>query len=292
MSASNAMTTRPRSRLEAIAVMCFASLCFIAMHTCIKSVRGEVPVAVILWSQYAFQFILLAILFAPRIGGMMRSGMMGLQILRALTLLAAICGFFIAIGLMQLADAITIGFVAPLMITALSVFLLKEKVRPSHWAAIVIGFVGVLVVVQPGSGLFNWTALVPLGAAVCVAVYQTLTRPISQVVGPNTILFNATWIGLIASSLALPFFWETPSAASLLYLLGAAGLGAMAHFSLIKAYQWAPASVVAPFAYIELIYASILGFAFFGDIPELATIAGGLIIAASGLYLIRRPPAI
>lgn len=289
MTAENSATPRSRTRLEAIAIMCFASLCFIAMHTCIKSVRGEVPVGVILWSQYAFQFILLAILFAPRISGMLTSGMMGLQILRALCLMAAICGFFIAVGLMQLADAITIGFVAPLMITALSVIFLKEKVRPSHWAAIVIGFVGVLIVVQPGSGLFNWTALVPLGAAVCVAIYQTLTRPISQSLGPNTVLFNATWIGLIASSLALPFFWVTPSFEAVLYLLAAAGLGGMAHFCLIKAYQWAPASVVAPFAYIELIYASALGFAVFGDIPEMHTLLGGLVIAASGLYLIRRP---
>ena len=268
--------------------MCFASLCFIAMHTFIKSVRGEVPIGVILWSQYAIQFALFSVLFAPRIPNMLSSGMMGLQILRALMLLAAICGFFIAVGLMQLADAIAIGFVAPLMITALSVVVLKEKVTSGHWVAIVVGFIGVLIIVQPGGGLFNWTALVPLGAAVTAAIYQTLTRPISQAIGPTTMLFNATLIGLVASSIALPFFWETPGAVAMLYLLAAACLGAMAHFCLIKAYQWAPVSVVAPFSYIELIYASALGFAVFGDIPDLPTLLGGAIIAASGLYLIKR----
>lgn len=290
MTVANTTPPRARSRLEAIAIMCFASLCFIGMHTFIKSVRGEVPVGVILWSQYAFQLTLLSLVLARHIPRMVTAPLLGLQIIRAVTLMLAICGFFIAVGLMQLADAITIGFVAPLMITALSVIILKEKVSRGHWIAIVVGFLGVLIVVQPGTGLFNWTALVPLGAAVCVAIYQTLTRPIGQVVDSTTIFFNATLIGLVVSSLALPFFWKTPSLESVLYLLAAASLGAMAHFCLIKAYQWAPASVVAPFAYIELIYASVLGFAVFGDIPDLPTIAGGLIIAASGLYLIRRSP--
>ena len=288
------ITARPprvHSRLSAIGIMCFASLCFIAMHTCIKSVRGEVPVGVILWSQYAFQLVLLGLVFAPRISRMVRSPMMGLQILRALMLLSAICGFFIAVGLMQLADAIAIGFVAPLMITALSVVVLKERVSRAHWIAITVGFGGVLIIIQPGTSLFNWAAVVPLGAAVAVAVYQTLTRPISQAVDSSTILFNATLIGLVASSLALPFFWETPSLEAASYLLAAAGLGAMAHFCLIKAYQWAPASVVAPFSYIELIYASVLGFAVFGDIPDLPTLVGGVVIAASGLFIMRRQSA-
>ncbi len=291
MTSAHAAIPPARTRLEAIAIMCFASLCFIAMHTFIKSVRGEVPIAVILWSQYAFQFILLSALFAPRIMRMVNSPMMGLQFLRGLMLAITICAMFIAVGLMQLADAIAIAFVAPLLITALSVIVLKEKVTRSHWIAIVIGFAGVLVIIQPGSGLFNWTALVPLEAAVSVAIYQTMTRPISQTVAPTTILFNATWIGLIASSIAVPFFWITPTIESVLFLLAAACLGAMAHFCLIKAYQWAPASVVAPFAYIELIYASVLGFAAFGDIPDLPTVFGGIIIAASGLYLMRRPSA-
>lgn len=291
MSVTTGAAPRLPSRLTAIGIMCFASLCFIAMHTCIKSVRGDVPIGVILWSQYAFQLVLLAAIFAPRLSRMVRAPMLGLQTLRALTLLLAICGFFVAVGLMQLADAIAIGFVAPLMITALSVVVLKERVSRSHWIAIAVGFGGVLIIIQPGTSLFNWAAFIPLGAAVCVAVYQTLTRPISQVLDSPTILFNATLIGFVASSLALPFFWETPGLEALLYLLAAAGLGAMAHFSLIKAYQWAPASVVAPFAYIELIYASVLGFAVFGDIPDLPTLIGGLIIAASGLYIMRRPAA-
>jgi len=289
MTVTTGELPRTPSRLAAIGIMCFASLCFIVMHTCIKSVRGEVPVGVILWSQYAFQIVLFGLVFAPRIPRMVRSPMMGLQVLRALMLLSAICGFFVAVGLMQLADAIAIGFVAPLIITALSVFILKERVSRSHWIAIVVGFAGVLIIIQPGTSLFNWAAFIPLGAALAVAIYQTLTRPISQVLDSSTILFNATLIGFVASSLALPFFWETPGMEAMLYLLAAAGLGAMAHFCLIKAYQWAPASVVAPFSYIELIYASALGFAVFGDIPDLPTLIGGVIIAASGLYIMRRP---
>ena len=288
MTSSNSVMPRARSSMEAIGIMCFASLCFIVMHTFIKSVRGEVPIAMILWTQYAFQFILLSALFAPRISSMVRSPMLGLQVLRGLMLAITICAMFVAVGLMQLADAIAIAFAAPLLITALSVITLREKVTRGHWIAIVVGFGGVLIIIQPGSGLFNWTALVPLGAAVTVAIYQTMTRPISQSVEPTTILYNATWIGLVASSVAVPFFWATPTTEVVFFLVAAASLGTIAHFCLIKAYQWAPASVVAPFAYIELIYASVLGFAAFGDIPDLPTVFGGTIIAASGLYLLRR----
>jgi drug/metabolite transporter (DMT)-like permease len=267
--------------------MCTASLCFIAMHTFIKSVRGDVPVGVILWSQYAFQAVLFTALFARRLPRLLVPRLLGLQVVRALALLAAIGSMFVAVGLMQLADAIAIGFVAPLLITAMSVVFLKERVTPRQWLVILVGFLGVLIVIQPGAGVFDRAALIPLGAAFCVAIYQTLTRPISQAVEPAAMLYTATLVGLLMTSLALPFSWEAPEPRAVARLLAAACLGAMAHFLLIKAYQAAPASVVAPFAYSELIWASALGFAAFGDVPDTATLLGGAVLAASGLYLLR-----
>jgi drug/metabolite transporter (DMT)-like permease len=278
----------PRGRLAAIAVMCLASLCFIAMHTFVKSVRGEVPVGVILWSQYAFQAALLTLLFAPRLTRMVTTRLLGLQLLRTLALVTAIGSMFVAVGLMQLADAIAIAFVAPLLITGLSVAFLKETVTRAHWLAILVGFAGVLIVIRPGASVFEPASLIPFGAAFCVAVYQTLTRPIGRAVAPATMLYMATLIGLAATSLALPFTWEPPAPRALAFLAAAAGLGAAAHFLLIKAYQAAPASVVAPFAYSELIWASALGLAVFGDVPDPMTLAGGAVLAASGLYLLRR----
>ncbi len=277
-----------RGNLRAIAVMCLASLCFIAMHSFIKSVRGEVPVAIILWSQYAFQAVLLTALFARRLPLMVTGQMLGLQVLRALALLAAITSMFIAVGLMQLADAIAIAFVAPLLITGLSVVFLGERVGLAHWMAILVGFAGMLVIIRPGAGVFDPAALVPLAGAVFVACYQTLTRPLARAIEPTRMLYMATLTGLAVSSLALPFFWQMPDADQLAALLAAACLGGAAHFLLIKAYQGAPASVVAPFAYSELIWASALGFAVFGDVPEATTILGGAVLAASGLYLLRR----
>ena len=288
MTASEIPAVAPRGRLAAIAIMCLASLCFIAMHTFVKTVRGEVPVGVILWSQYAFQAGLLTLLFAPRLKRMVTTRLLGLQLLRTLALMTAIGSMFVAVGLMQLADAIAIAFVAPLLITGLSVIFLKETVTRAHWLAILVGFAGVLIVIRPGASVFEPASLIPLGAAFCVAVYQTLTRPISLAVAPAAMLYMATLIGLVVSSLALPFTWEAPAPRALGFLAAAAGLGAAAHFLLIKAYQAAPASVVAPFAYSELIWASALGLAVFGDVPDPMTLTGGVVLAASGLYLLRR----
>ncbi|MBO6782468.1 MAG: DMT family transporter [Alphaproteobacteria bacterium] len=219
---------------------------------------------------------------------MVRREMMGLQVVRALTLTATIGGFFLAVGLLPLADVIAIGFIAPILITILSVLFLGERVGVRHWIAILVGFGGVMIIVRPGGDLFHWEAAVPLAAALGVAVYQTMTRPISQAVEPPAILYTATLVGLVATSLALPFVWELPSTGALLNLFAAACLGAGAHFMLIKAYQQAEASVVAPFSYSELIWASALGFAVFGDIPAWTTLAGGLVLVASGLYLLKR----
>ncbi len=278
-----------RARLAAIAVMCLASLCFIAMHGFIKTVRGDVPIGMIIWSQYTIQAVLLTTLLAPRLSRVIDTRMIGLQVLRALALMAAVSGMFVAVGLMPLADAITIGFVAPLMIAAAASWFLRERVTRSQWLAILIGFAGVLIVIRPGTSIFDAASLVPLGAAVCVALYQTLTRPISQVVTPTSMLYTATLVGLAVSSLALPLTWETPSLAQTGFLTIAACFGAAAHFLLIRAYHAAPASLVAPFAYSEIVWASAIGFAAFGDVPDGATLIGGAILIASGLYLLRKP---
>jgi drug/metabolite transporter (DMT)-like permease len=258
------------------------------MHGFIKTVRGDVPVGVILWSQFAFQAAILSMLFARHLPRMLRPHMLGIQIARALAQIATIGLMFIAVGVMQLADAIAIGFVAPLIITALSVAFLNETVKVQHWLAILVGFAGVMIVIQPGTGVFNMVSLIPLGAAFCAAIYQTMTRPITRSVEPKTMLYTATLTGLVATSAVLPFFWQMPSLEQFGLLLAAACLGATAHFLLIKAYQMAPASVVAPFSYSELIWASAIGFAVFGDVPVATTLIGGVVLAASGLYLLRR----
>ena len=289
MRVSTAAQLTPRARLTAIAIMCLASLCFITMHGFIKTVRGDVSIVMIIWSQYTIQAVLLTALLAPRLRSIVTTRMLGLQVLRALALMAAVSGMFVAVGLMPLADAITIAFVAPLMITAAAAFFLKERVTSGQWLAILVGFGGVLITIRPGTSIFEPASLVPLGAAVCVAVYQTLTRPISQAVKPVSMLYAATLVGLVVSSLALPFVWETPDLRQFAYLGVAACLGAAAHFLLIRAYHAAPASLVAPFAYTEIVWSSAIGFAAFGDIPDGATLIGAAVLIASGLYLLRAP---
>ena len=291
MTATVSPELTPRARLAAIGVMCLASLCFITMHGFIKTVRGDVPIGVIIWSQYTIQAVLLTALLAPRLSRVITTQLLGLQVLRAFALMAAVSGMFVAVGLMPLADAITIGFVAPLMIAAAASWFLKERITRHQWLAILIGFGGVLIVIRPGTSIFDAASLVPLGAAVCVALYQTLTRPISQVVTPTSMLYTATIVGLTVSSLALPFTWAALDLRQLGYLTIAACLGAAAHFLLIRAYHAAPASLVAPFAYSEIVWASAIGLAAFGDVPDGATLVGGAVLIGSGLCLLRRPSA-
>ena len=286
--APEAIVPSPKEKVAAISVMCLASLCFIAMHGFIKSVRGEVPVGVILWSQFAFQSVILTALFARHLPRILNPHMLGLQIARAVAQIATIGIMFIAVGLMQLADAIAIGFVAPLLITALSVAFLNEKVKAQHWLAILVGFGGVMIVIQPGAGIFNAAALWPLGAAFCAAIYQTMTRPIARTVEPKTMLYTATLVGLVTTSVALPFFWQPVSNTEILWLLLISAISILSHLLSIKSLELAPAVILQPFNYFILVWAMVIGYSFYGEILETTTLIGASLVIGSGVYIARR----
>jgi drug/metabolite transporter (DMT)-like permease len=211
-----------------------------------------------------------------------------LQIVRSvLVLLATACMFF-ALGYMPLADAVAITFVAPLLIVALSAVLLKEVVGPRRWGAVIVGFIGVMVIIRPGAGTFQIAALLPLTAALFYAIFQIITRIISHRSDPLNMLFYTAVTGAVVMTAIVPFSWQTPSYDQWLMLVAIGLLGGLGHYALIRAYERSETSLVAPFAYTEIIWATLLGFMVFGDFPDIYTFLGTVIIITSGVYILQR----
>lgn len=259
------------------------------MNTFVKELRvQELPVVEIIWGRYFFHTILVLALFPKRIPTLLSGSDKGLQICRSILVLSATACMFTAVGFMPLADAVAITFIAPLLITALSVPFLGERVGLRRWIAVCVGFAGMLVIIRPGGGLFQPAALLPIGVTVFYAMYQIITRMISHRTDPINSVFYTAIVGGILMSAIVPFFWQTPTLEQWGMMLAAGLLGGLGHWAIIIAYQRAEAPLVAPFAYTELVWATMLGLTFFGDFPDLWTLVGAAIIAASGVYILQR----
>ncbi|MDP7548285.1 MAG: DMT family transporter [Alphaproteobacteria bacterium] len=210
-----------------------------------------------------------------------------LQIARSLIITIEVGVFIVAFRYLPLADAHAIAGIAPLLVTALAVPFLGEKVGLRRWSAIGLGFIGLLVIVRPGIGVFNPAALIPLGGACLWAVYQILVRKVAEDSAATSLLYMAV-IGAVVMTALAPFFWRPPDAQGWLLLLALGVIGSLGHYVLIKAFQEAPASTLQPFHYVVLLWATAVGYVIFGDLPDTWTITGAAIIAASGLYAFYR----
>jgi drug/metabolite transporter (DMT)-like permease len=210
-----------------------------------------------------------------------------LQIIRALAVAGSSVLFILGLGHLQVAEATAINFISPIFITALSIPLLGETVGIRRWAAAAVGFLGVMLVVQPGGSAFQMAALLPIGAAFAWAVAAIATRLMSSERPETTLAWSAV-IGLIALTAFVPFHWRTPTAGeiSLAVLMGS--FSTVGHWLIILAYRKAAASTIAPFSYGQLLFAGLLGFGVFGTVPGAMTLVGGAVIAASGLYTAHR----
>jgi len=272
-----------------ILMMCFAVACFATMNGFAKELRiQELPGVEIIWGRYFFHTLLVLALFPRRIPTLLAGSDKAMQMARSILVLLATGCMFTAVGLMPLADTVAITFIAPLLITALSVPFLGERVGIRRWIAVFVGFAGMLVIVRPGGGLFQTAALLPIGVTVFYAFYQIITRLISHRTDPINTVFYTAIVGGIGLSFVVPFFWQTPTLEQWGMLFAAGLLGGLGHWAIIIAYQRAEAPLVAPFAYTELIWATILGLVVFHDFPDSWTFVGAAIIAASGIYILHR----
>ena len=263
---------------------------FTLMDTIAKYLSRFYPVPGIVWARYALNLIILLGWLAWR-GELkrIRTQRPGIQFARGLLLAVATSIYFTSLTVLPLADAAAIAFVLPLFVAALAVPMLGERLEMPRLIAIFVGLAGALVIVRPGSDVFTPYALLPLGMALCNALYQILTRKVAGLEHPLTSLVWGAIVGAALLSLAAPLVWVTPGAVFhgvLIVVIGV--LASVGHYLLIRAYDHASATLLVPFTYSALIWAMLMGWLVFGDFPDGLSLIGMGIIVLAGLYLANR----
>jgi len=283
-----AATSNPAWR--GIGLLLVAVAFFAAMDTTAKYLGQFYPMPGVVWARYAMNLaVLLALLAARGELRFVRTARPGIQVLRGLLLGSATMLFFLSLTVLPLAEAASIGFVMPLIVSLLAVPMLGERMDMPRLLAVLVGLAGVLLVMRPGSAVFTPYALLPLAMAVVNAFYQILTRKIAGVEPPMTSLFYGALVGAVMFTPVVPFAFELPRAWTHWALLGMIGvLATVGHLALIRAYEFATATLLAPFHYSILVWVLLFGYAVFGDFPDGWSLAGMAVIVLSGLYVANR----
>ena len=259
------------------------------MDTIAKYLSAEISFFQITWARYFFTVAwTLPFMFFFFRKNLKWSENPKLQILRGTTLLLANVCFFYSISVISMAKALTLAFVAPLVTTALSPIFLDEKVGIRRWSAVIVGFIGSLVVIRPGFIEFNLATIAALGTGCFYGVYLIITRKLHTIDNPLLTLLITGIVGLIISSLFVPIVWINLTQTQWLWLALMGIFACLGHLLIIYSLRYADASKLAPFGYFEIITNIILGYYFFNDFPDLWTFAGLLIIISSGIYVFRR----
>lgn len=278
-----------KSNVKGILLMATAVLIFAILDGLAKYVMQTLPPAVAVFFRYLIALVL-AMILIERTGrpAIIISRHIGLQFVRGLMLLASTVLNFTAITYLQLAQTAAISFTIPLWVCALSVPLLGEHVGLRRWIAVLVGFLGVLVIMRPGTMDFHWAMFLSVGAAFCGSIYNIATRKVGGRDRAETSLFYVGLFGAAFAALPLPWTWQMPEGIEWLLLLGMGLAGGGGHLLLIQAHRLAPASVLAPFIYTQIVWMILIGFAVFGDVPDMWTIVGAAIVIASGIFVLAR----
>jgi drug/metabolite transporter (DMT)-like permease len=269
--------------------MVLATFCFGCLDTMSKYLVAHYPAPALVWIRYVLQTLVMMAIFLPRIGlRLVRTSSPGVQVVRGLMQVFSSVVFVVALNHMPIAEVASIVFLAPIIVALAGGPLLGERVGTRTWFALAGGFTGVLLIIRPGGDAFTWWALLPLGCAFFFAGYQLLTRKLAGRDDPITTLFYPGFIAVLAippvfpgSLLALP---AAPLHGAMIAAIGI--LGAIGHFLLIRAHDLAPATLLAPFGYTQLVVVLLLGWLAFGHLPDGIALIGIALIAASGLALI------
>ena len=272
--------------LKGIALMVAAMMLIPVMDGIAKHLSDQFATVQVVWARYFFHLLLLLPFVLWRHGRRALTPPRPLlQVVRGGLLLGATTLFFASIARIPLADAIALVFVYPLIVTALSALALGETVGPRRWSAVVVGFIGALIVIRPGFGLFDIGTLLAVGAGSLYAFYILLTRELAGSAPPLVTLAFTALLGGLVSCAAVPFFWTTPDLLALGFMASIGLIAAVGHFLIIKSFEFAPASLLAPYGYSEIVMATIVGYLVFGDFPDRWTWLGIAVIVASGLYI-------
>jgi drug/metabolite transporter (DMT)-like permease len=273
--------------LRAILLMCLGVSMFPFLNTCIKLLTPHYSVIEIVWARFAGHLLTMMAVFLPSHGWrLFRANRAGLQITRSILLLGSTAFSVSGIGLVPLATASAIGFSSPIIVTALSVPLLGESVGPRRWTAVLVGFLGVLIVVRPGGGELTTATLLLLASAACYALYQIATRRGSLHDSAETGIVYAALVGTVVATALVPFGFELPHRLFDALLLASLGVfGGVGHYFVIRAFRLGSAAVISPLGYLELVGTTTLGYLVFDNFPDSWTWLGMGLIVASGIYI-------
>ncbi|QRM33799.1 DMT family transporter [Microvirga sp. VF16] len=282
--------TNPRDRpLRGIVLMLAALAFFSCSDAASKLMTATLPAVEVAWLRFCvFTLLMLGTAIGTGQAHALRSKRPILQTLRALGVLGSSIFFIMGLAFLPMAEATAIAFISPMLVTALSIPILGEVVGWRRWSAVMVGLLGVLIVVRPGAGAFDPTAIFPILSAASWAVALVVTRKMSGSDGPLISLTYAAIVGLLVTSALVPFTWVMPGWREVGLGLVTGVASTIAQWLVVLAFQQARASVLAPFSYSQLVWSGLLGYVIFGNVPDQWTLAGASVIIASGLYTAHR----
>lgn len=278
-----------QSPLRGVALMMIAVALYSIMDALVKGLAQIYHPFQVAFFRGLFALVPIGVMIGLRGGvGQLATRRIGGHAVRSAFGIVALLSFFYAFGHMKLADVVAIGFAAPLFITALSVPMLGERVGWRRWTAVVVGFLGVILVVDPGAGLLDLVALIALGAALAYALAVVTIRRLAATESNAAIVFYFSVATAAVCGAMMPFLWISPTLEHMALLILIGLLGGSAQYVMVEAFRWAPVSVLAPFDYTAIFWSLGFGYFIFGETSSAEMLVGVAIIAASGLYILRR----
>jgi drug/metabolite transporter (DMT)-like permease len=267
--------------------MMSAVFMFSAMDTLAKYVLQSYPMAGLMWARYMVHLLVMLALLWPRLGSqLLKTRRPGLQVIRGLLLVASTLSFYMALRHMPLAEVAAISFIGPVLTTLLAGWMLHEKATARQWVAVALGFIGVLIIIRPGGGLFTPAAVFPIITALLFSIYQIVTRKLSGREHPYTTLFYTALVGGVVTTFALPWGWQTPTLGQWPLIVAIGVLGGYGHYLLIRAVDRTSPTTLAPFIYSQLVWSTLLAYLAFGDFPDSGSLVGMAIIVGAGLMAV------
>ena len=263
--------------------MC-AILAFACMNALAKGMALQYPIIMVVWARYLSQTVLTVLVFNRNLKTIVKTKRIKIHLFRSALLFGATIFIFAGFANLSLAATMAIFQTAPLLVVILSVFFLGEVVGVKRWLGVVVGFVGALIIIQPGTDTFLIASFFPLLSALCYAGYAVSTRHLGTEEDPKTNFFYAGLVGTVVSTLILFPYFQKIELADIFYFTLLGTLGGLGHYCLILALRKSEASLLAPFSYFDLVFSACLGMIFFTEYPTQSLILGATIIVGAGIY--------
>jgi drug/metabolite transporter (DMT)-like permease len=284
-----AATGVPRDDVRrGVLFVCASVFVYSTFNVIVKWLSDVYPIAELVFFRSFFALIPCAYLVGRAGTATLRTNRPVAHLVRAAIWLTSFCCSFASLHLLPIADAVAFSFAAPLFLTALSVPILGERVGPHRWGAVLVGFVGVLVMARPSGEVFQLGALFGIGNSLFFALGSLSVRQLSRTESSVAIVFYTQLFGAVLSGLAVPFSWVVPSWPDAVAMIGTGIAGGISQYWMTQAYRYAPAAVIAPFTYSAIIWATLFGWLVWSDLPTSFVIIGAAIVMASGLYILHR----